>query len=102
MFQIHCAVRTEDHTLGFQKCLLSAGSKGVKAGFGTAESIHNPMTGNLGIFAAGHSITNGPGAAGHSGKTGDLSVGGYFSGGNLSNYIVKCCKNPTAHRSDTS
>jgi hypothetical protein len=102
LFQIHRSVRAERNAFRFQKGTLGSGGINVKAAFGSAESIHDPMTGNRGIFAACHGISNGSGTAGHPGQTRNLTVSCNASGWNSADDVIKCGENPTAHRSDTS
>ena len=102
MFQIHGSVRLERNPFRFQQGTLGTGCVNIKTTFGSAESIHNPMTGNGGIMAACHGIPHGSGTAGHSGQTRNLAVSCNKSGRDLADDVIKRGKHPTAHRSDTS
>ena len=102
LFQIRSSVRAERNTFRFQQGTLCSGHVNVKAAFGSAESIYHPVTGNGGILAARHGISDCSGTAGHAGQTCNLAVSCNASGWNLADDVIKRGKCPAAHRSDTS
>lgn len=102
LFQIYGSVKAEGNPFRFQYGTLRSGGINVKATFGSAESVHHPVTGNGGILAAGHGVSHSSGTAGHPGQTRNLAVSCNVSGRDLADGVIKCGKHPTAHRSDTS
>ena len=102
LFQIYGSVKAEGNPFRFQQGPLCSRRINIKATFGSAEAVHHPVTGNGGILAACHGISNRSGTAGHPGQTRNLAVSCNASGRDLADDVIKCGKHPTAHLSDTS
>lgn len=95
--EVHRPIRAEEDALCLQQRPLSAGSVGVECRFGAAEAVDHPVTGDGGVPASCHGIAHGSGAAGLSGQTGHLAVGGDGPRRDAADNFIEGLKDMAAH-----